>query len=104
MPPEVPDPAATDPALAGITPELAQAFAALDCTDPANRAGSGADKAEEPIVACDRDGAAKYLLGPTGVAGSEVSSAAAALAQNQQGVQTGGWEVRLDFTLSLIHI
>ena len=105
VPPAVPDAAldpgadpAADPALAGITPELAQAFAALDCTDPANRAGSGADPADEPIVACDRDGAAKYLLGPTGVAGSEVSSAAAALAQNQQGVQTGGWEVRLDFT------
>ncbi len=97
VPPAAPDPAA-DPALAGVTPELAQAFAGLDCTDPANRAGSGADKAEEPIVACDRDGTAKYLLGPTGLAGDEVSSATATLAQNQQGVTTGGWVVRLDFT------
>lgn len=82
-----PSPAAT----AGQS--LAQRFAALDCRDPKNRQGGGVDTPNAQIVACDRDGTAKYLLAPATVLGTDVKSAAATV--DQQGI--GGWLVQLDF-------
>lgn len=87
-----------DPALAGITPEVQQAFVALDCTDPANLAGSSSDAPEDTIVACSEEGAEKYLLGPTVLGGDAIDTASAELAVNEQGVQVGGWQVAMQFT------
>jgi preprotein translocase subunit SecD len=85
------DPAAT-PA-AAVTPEINAQFAALDCTNPANLQGSGSDNADAPIVACDRNGGAKYILDKAEVLGRQVSEATAGI--DQQG--GNAWFVSLVF-------
>ncbi len=75
-----------------VTPELQQAFNQLDCSDP-QQLNVGAQFADaDAAIACDRNGAEKFLLAPVAVPGSDVDSASANLAQN-----TAGWIVSLDF-------
>lgn len=78
---------------AGVSPEINSKYAALDCTDPKNREGTGADSPAEVIVSCSREGGAKYILGPAEVLGTQVSSAEAGL-DPSQGV---AWFVSLTF-------
>ena len=78
---------------AGVTDELNNRFAALDCTIAANLEGTGADSPAETIVACSRDGGAKYILGPAEVLGQQVSSAEAGY-DPSQGL---AWYVSLAF-------
>ena len=79
-----------------------QQFAELDCSDPEKVRQAlrepGADDPKKPLVTCLEDGSEKYLLGPAEVLGKDVNSASAGLAQNSQGIPTGGWQVNLDFT------
>ena len=83
--------AATPPA--GVSAAVNAAYAALDCTLPANRQGTGSDNANEAIVACDRAGQGKYILAGAEVLGREISKASAAINQT-----TGsGWYVLLTF-------
>ena len=77
----------------GISAELNARFAALDCTNPANLQGTGADTPSDTIVACSRDGGAKYILGPAEVLGRQVSEASAGI--DQQGASA--WFVSLTF-------
>ena len=85
------DPTAT-PA-AAVTPELNAQFAALDCTKPENLQGTGSDNADSAIVACDRNGAAKYILDKAEVLGRQVAKATAGI--DQQG--GNAWYVSLVF-------
>mgnify|MGYP000399683927 FL=1 len=78
---------------AGVSPEINAKFAALDCTNPANLQGTGADSPNETIVACARTGSAKYILGPAEVLGQQVSKASAGI--DQQGASA--WFVSLTF-------
>ncbi len=89
--PTAPAPTAPAPA-ADVPPQLQEEFATLDCTKARNRQGGGDKPADEPIVACSREGDAKYLLGPTSVEGTRIDSASAGLRQN-----TTEWVVNLDF-------
>ena len=83
--------AATPPA--GVTAVQNAAYAALDCTVPANRQGTGSDNAADIIVACSRDGGNKYILAGAEVLGRQVSKATAAV-----DTTTGGnWFVSLTF-------
>ena len=85
------DAAATPPA--GISPELNALYAALDCTIPENRQGTGTDVATDVILACSTDGGAKYILAGAEVLGRQVSKATAAV-----DTTTGGnWFVSLTF-------
>ena len=77
----------------GVTAELNNRFAALDCTVAANLEGTGADAPADTIVACSRDGGAKYILGPAEVLGTQVSSAEAGY-DPTQGL---AWFVSLSF-------
>ena len=77
----------------GITDELNNRFAALDCSIAANLEGTGADAPADTIVACSRDGGAKYILGPAEVLGQQVSSAEAGY-DPTQGL---AWYVSLSF-------
>lgn len=77
---------------AQVSNELAQKFAALDCTDEKNLVGGG-DDPDQPLVTCDRDGTGRFVLGPAEVLGRQVRGASAGI--DQQG--TGGWFVSLDF-------
>ncbi|MEU7815737.1 protein translocase subunit SecD [Pseudonocardia sp. NPDC049154] len=67
-----------------------QALLALDCNAPDPLRGY--DDSSLPLVTCDQDKTAKYILGPTVVEGTQIASAQAS--QNQQGV---GYVVDLSF-------
>jgi preprotein translocase subunit SecD len=91
-----PSAAPTDPTAtpaAAVTPELNSQFAALDCTQAENLQGTGSDDANSPIVACDRNGGAKYILDKAEVLGRQVSKATAGI--DQQG--GNAWFVSLVF-------
>jgi len=92
----VPTPqASAAPAPESGSPASVAALAALDCTKAENRKGTGSlDKPEEQIVACDRDGKAKFLLSAAKVVGTDVKGANALLDQNG----TGQWQVDISFT------
>jgi preprotein translocase subunit SecD len=77
----------------GIAADLNARFAALDCSNPENRQGTGADSPSETIVACSREGTSKYILAPAEVLGQQVSKASAGL--DQQG--SASWFVSLTF-------
>ncbi len=48
-------------------------------------------------MTCDQDGAYKYVLGPAELEGTDLVSATAAQATNNQGFTTGAWVVRIKF-------
>lgn len=61
----------------GVAADINARYAALDCTNPENREGTGADSPADTIVSCSRDGGAKYILAPAEVLGQQVSAAEA---------------------------
>ena len=77
----------------GVSTEINAQFAALDCTNPANLQGTGADAPSDTIVACSREGGSKYILAPAEVLGQQVSEASSGL--DQQGASA--WFVSLTF-------
>ncbi|MDQ1629296.1 MAG: preprotein translocase subunit SecD [Actinomycetota bacterium] len=85
-----------------ISPALQQEYARLDCSKTAALQQAlrkpGADDPKKSLVTCLRDGTEKYILGPAEVLGTDVKTASAGLANNSQGVATGGWQVNLTFT------
>lgn len=85
--------ASVDPATAKLQAE----FAALDCSDPKQRAAAGQDaKATDTIVACGSNTPGsyeKYVLGPAAVSGSDVDNAQGTIDQS-----TGEWIVSMEFT------
>jgi len=85
------DPTATP--VAGVTPEINAQFASFDCALAENRQGTGTDLPSQTIVACDRAGLTKYILGPAEVLGRQISEASAGL-DTQSG---SAWFVSLTF-------
>jgi preprotein translocase subunit SecD len=77
----------------GVTADVNAKYAALDCTNVKNLQGGSTDAPGDTVVACNREGSAKYILGPASVLGSMVSKASAAI--DQQG--SSGWYVMLTF-------
>ena len=77
----------------GVSAAINAQFAALDCTNPTSRQGSGADAPADTIVACSSKTASKYILGPAEVLGRQVSKATAGI--DQQGASA--WYVLLTF-------
>jgi preprotein translocase subunit SecD len=96
--PPVPPPTGQAPpipsGLENIPEDVQKQFLEIDCTTPENLQGGDQAKPGDYVVACHRDGAAKYILGPTAVEGTEVNRADAVVPQ--QGV--GGWQVDLTFS------
>ncbi|WOF21543.1 protein translocase subunit SecD [Microbacterium betulae] len=72
-----------------ITPALEAEFLAYDCADPADQSSVAND---QPLIACDEGGTAKYLLGPLEIDGSAITDAQAVVDQ-----QNGQWAVQLRF-------
>lgn len=77
---------ASDPAW--VTDRLVAEFQAYDCADPQNDA-SRAPK-DQPVIACDDTGAAKYILGPAELDGTAITDATSG-----RDPQTGAWLVQL---------
>ncbi|CAB5240876.1 unannotated protein [freshwater metagenome] len=77
----------------GVSAEINAKFAALDCSKPENLQGGAVDAPTDIIVACERSGANKYILGSAEVLGRQVSKATAGI--DQQGASS--WYVSLVF-------
>ncbi|MFJ9339389.1 protein translocase subunit SecD [Streptomyces sp. NPDC101733] len=89
-------PAASTPPVDPAIADLQTRFAALDCTNEAQRAAAGQGvKPEEPMLACGQRGTTwgKWVLGPAQVNGQDVKNAKGAIEQ-----QTGQWIVEMQFT------
>lgn len=78
----------SDPAW--ITEALQAQFLAYDCANPTNDPADA--PADQPLITCDRTGAAKYILGPVELDGSSINDATNGLEQ-----QTGRWAVNITF-------
>ncbi|SDQ47793.1 protein translocase subunit SecD [Quadrisphaera sp. DSM 44207] len=91
--------APADPSdLAWVTPEVLTQLDALDCSDPTAIGTSLEDDPTRPIVTCSDDGAAKYVLGPVEVEGTDIDTASAGLETTAQGATTNNWIVQLDLS------
>ncbi len=95
-----PEPGVTDPSSPlWFTDEIYDEFAALDCTDPANRAGAPMGDPQLALVACSQTGSEKYVLGPVELTGGEIDTATStAELRPQTGTPTGAFVVDIKFT------
>jgi len=71
-----------------VTDRLAAEFQAYDCANPENDPSSAPQ--DEPLIACDPTGGAKYLLGPTELTGTAITDATAG-----RDPKSGAWLVQL---------
>ena len=85
---------ATDPAW--VTPELTKAFEDLDCSKP-DALDKVVDDQDKPLVTCDVDNSAKYILGPVVVGGSDIKDAVAGYQLSPNGQPTNVVEIQLTF-------
>lgn len=85
---------ASDPAW--ITEDLKKQFEALDCASEFRTAGQ-VDDPTLPLVTCDADRAAKFILGPVEVEGANISDALSGTRQTSSGVVTNEWVISLEF-------
>ncbi|HEY9324407.1 MAG TPA: protein translocase subunit SecD [Agromyces sp.] len=76
--------------LAWITPALQAEFLAYDCAAPSNDPAT--EPADQPLITCEADGSAKYILGPVELDGSSIDDATFGLQQSN-----GQWAVNLSF-------
>lgn len=79
---------------ATLDDQLAARFAALDCANSDVLNGGAIDDETQYLVTCDEQGLYKYVLGPAGLSGTDISNAVAGLPA--QGA--GGWQVDLTMT------
>jgi preprotein translocase subunit SecD len=82
--------------LAWITDDIAKAFQALDCADPA-AIDKIVDDPAKPLVTCSDDGAEKYVLGPVVVNGDQIKDAAAGYRPLSNGQPSSTVEITLTF-------
>jgi preprotein translocase subunit SecD len=89
------DGASPSPTADKATQELIDLYNTLDCSNPKERAKLGKGKTTDTIIACGQENGAwsKFVLGPVGVDGTDVTKAQAIL-DTQNG---GGWKVVMDF-------
>lgn len=79
-----------------ISPALQTAYDALDCATEFREPGQ-VDDPTAPIITCDVDGFAKFILGPVEVDGANISDASAGTVTTSTGASTNTWAVNLDF-------
>ncbi|WP_245553615.1 protein translocase subunit SecD [Demetria terragena] len=70
---------------------------AYNCADTEHQQLSAAASPKAPTVMCDQQAQAKYIVGPVEVNGSMVEDASSGPETNQQGQQTGGTQINLEF-------
>lgn len=77
-----------------LTSQYADIFKALDCATNTSVDGAKPDDETQYLIACDKDGAYKYVLGPALLSGTDVQTASAGLPQSG----AGNWQVDLTMT------
>lgn len=93
---KAPAPTPTPSGIEAAAADLQAKFAALDCTNEAQRAAVGKGvKPEDATLACGKRGDTwgKWILGPAGVAGTDVKDAKGVIDS-----QRGQWIVTMQFT------
>jgi len=77
-----------------VTPALQAQYEAFDCSkiDTSNVAPS-----DQPLITCEADSSAKYILGPVEVDGANISDATNGQQAGQSGTSTGQWVVNISF-------
>ncbi|MFM2025205.1 MAG: hypothetical protein RLZZ56_1218 [Actinomycetota bacterium] len=80
-----------------VSKELQAEYEALDCSTQF-RAPGQIDDPSKPIVTCDRDRTAKFILGPVELDGTDISKALANPVTTSNGSATGAYAVDLTFT------
>jgi preprotein translocase subunit SecD len=73
-----------------VTPKLQAQFLAYDCNSDANDPANAPK--DQPLITCEADGSAKYILGPVELDGSSITDASYGVNS-----QNGQWEVQLKF-------
>jgi preprotein translocase subunit SecD len=84
----------------GITEEAAKAQTvaeSINCSMVGSSRGNDPSDPDKPLVTCDEEGTAAYILGPVMVQGSELTKANNGMATTQQGNTTGQWIVDIAF-------
>ena len=76
--------------LSWVTPALQAQFLAYDCSHEANDPANAPK--DQPVIACDPAGTAKYILGPVELDGSSITDATAGM-----NTQNGQWVVNVVF-------
>ncbi|MGO3885776.1 MAG: protein translocase subunit SecD, partial [Mycetocola sp.] len=84
---------ASDPSW--ITDRLAAEFLAYSCDNPTDAADVGDAPADQPLITCEANGSAKYILGPVELTGDAITDATAGIQSNSQGASTGVWGVNI---------
>jgi preprotein translocase subunit SecD len=84
----------SDPAW--ITPALQNEFDTFDCAT-LDDAETNVAPADEPLVTCDVEREAKYLLGPVEASGENIVDATNGMVTTQTGANTGQWAVNIQF-------
>ncbi|GAB2765770.1 protein translocase subunit SecD [Sinomonas soli] len=83
-----------------ITADVYKQYEALDCTKPQPESTQRSDP-NKPLVTCEpADGsrpAAKYILGPVEVVGTDIAGSSFQLQQGRQGAVTNEWAVNIQF-------
>jgi preprotein translocase subunit SecD len=79
-----------------VSPALFQQYQDFDCKS-LDTLQTNVAPADEPLITCEDDGSAKYILGPVEVAGTTIADATSGLITNSQGVSTGQWGVFITF-------
>lgn len=80
--------------LSQITPELQAKYTAFNC---AAASDNNLAPPDQPLVTCEVDGSAKYILGPVEVSGERVANATSGTVQTSAGGSTGVWAVNITF-------
>ncbi len=84
----------SDPAW--ITPALQDQFDNFNCST-LDEAETNVAPADEPLVTCDVNRTAKYLLGPVEASGENIVDATNGMVTTQTGASTGQWAVNIVF-------
>jgi preprotein translocase subunit SecD len=79
-----------------VTPALMAEFTDFDCAS-LDKAQTNVAPTDQPLITCEADGSAKYILGPVEISGEQISDATSGVIGNSQGVSTGVWGVFITF-------
>jgi len=82
--------------LSYVTPALRAQYEAFDCASQTAR-NTNVAPSDQPLITCEKDNSAKYILGPVEVEGKNIADASSGLKQTQAGASTGQWSVQMTF-------
>ncbi len=79
-----------------VTPALLAEFNDFDCAS-LDKVQTNVAPTDQPLITCEADGSAKYILGPVEISGEQIADATSGVIGNSQGVSTGVWGVFITF-------